>query len=86
MPESSSGDAPDKPRRRRAAGLDGMVLAELQHLASGLGITGTGRMRKSQLVDAIRMLERAGRSAADARSGAGTADRSRDRLGGRTQR
>jgi transcription termination factor Rho len=54
MPESSSGDAPDKPRRRRAAGLDGMVLAELQHLASGLGITGTGRMRKSQLVDAIR--------------------------------
>jgi len=31
-----------------------MVLAELQHLASDLGITGTGRMRKSQLVDAIR--------------------------------
>jgi transcription termination factor Rho len=56
MPEPPSGDttADEKPRRRRAAGLDGMVLAELQHLASGLGITGTGRMRKSQLVDAIR--------------------------------
>ncbi|MGH8825328.1 MAG: transcription termination factor Rho [Jiangellaceae bacterium] len=56
MPESSSADSAsaDKPRRRRAAGLDGMVLAELQQLASGLGITGTGRMRKSQLVDAIR--------------------------------
>jgi transcription termination factor Rho len=56
MPESSAGEATadDKPRRRRAAGLDGMVLAELQQLAGGLGITGTGRMRKSQLVDAIR--------------------------------
>ncbi|HMG29072.1 MAG TPA: transcription termination factor Rho [Jiangellaceae bacterium] len=55
-PEASSGDAAttDKPRRRRAAGLDGMVLAELQQLAGSLGITGTGRMRKSQLVDAIR--------------------------------
>ncbi|HEU0213997.1 MAG TPA: transcription termination factor Rho [Jiangellaceae bacterium] len=53
-PPSSDATADEKPRRRRAAGLDGMVLAELQHLASGLGITGTGRMRKSQLVEAIR--------------------------------
>ena len=53
MPEPVSGDA-DKPRRRRSSGLDGMVLAELQQLAGSLGITGTGRMRKSQLVDAIR--------------------------------
>src|SRR5215207_4628307 len=53
MPEPASGDA-DKPRRRRSSGLDGMVLAELQQLAGSLGITGTGRMRKSQLVDAIR--------------------------------
>jgi transcription termination factor Rho len=55
-PEPASGDAvaADKPRRRRAAGLDGMVLAELQQLAGSLGISGTGRMRKSQLVDAIR--------------------------------
>ena len=52
-PEPDSGDA-DKPRRRRSSGLDGMVLAELQQLAGSLGITGTGRMRKSQLVDAIR--------------------------------
>ena len=55
-PEPVTGDAVavDKPKRRRAAGLDGMVLAELQQLAGSLGITGTGRMRKSQLVDAIR--------------------------------
>ncbi|MDI2128153.1 transcription termination factor Rho [Yinghuangia seranimata] len=43
------------PRRRRAAGsgLNGMVLAELQQVAAGLGISGTGRMRKSQLIEAI---------------------------------
>jgi transcription termination factor Rho len=30
-----------------------MMLAELQTMASGLGITGTGRMRKTQLIEAI---------------------------------
>ncbi len=40
--------------RRRAPGLSGMVLAELQELAAGMGITGTTRMRKSQLIEAIR--------------------------------
>jgi transcription termination factor Rho len=54
-PESSSDDvAVERPRRRRAGGLDGMVLAELQQLAGSLGISGTGRMRKGQLVEAIR--------------------------------
>ncbi|MCD0482942.1 transcription termination factor Rho [Streptacidiphilus sp. ASG 303] len=55
-------DAPDAaaaapaPKRRRTtgSGLNGLVLAELQQLASGLGISGTGRMRKSQLIDAIK--------------------------------
>jgi transcription termination factor Rho len=46
--------AADKPKRRRAPGLSGMVLAELQQLAGSLGITGTGRMRKSQLIEAIK--------------------------------
>ncbi|MDQ3103854.1 MAG: transcription termination factor Rho [Actinomycetota bacterium] len=40
-------------RRRSGGGLNSMVLAELQKLAGGLGIKGTGRMRKSQLIDAI---------------------------------
>ncbi len=39
--------------RRRGPGLSGMVLPELQELASSLGISGTGRMRKSQLIEAI---------------------------------
>ena len=41
-------------RRRRGTGLDGMVLAELQQVASGLGIKGTARMRKSQLIEVIK--------------------------------
>ncbi|MFI6641225.1 transcription termination factor Rho [Streptomyces sp. NPDC050504] len=43
------------PRRRRSGtGLEGMVLAELQQVASGLGIRGTARMRKSQLIEVIK--------------------------------
>jgi transcription termination factor Rho len=41
-------------RNRKGSGLDAMVLAELKQLASSLGIKGTGGMRKSQLIDAIR--------------------------------
>lgn len=41
-------------RRRRGSGLEGMVLAELQQVASGLGIKGTARMRKSQLIEVIK--------------------------------
>jgi len=48
----ASAEAPAK--RRRAAGLAGMVLPELQALASSLGITGTARLRKGQLIDAIK--------------------------------
>ncbi|RKE21141.1 transcription termination factor Rho [Streptomyces sp. TLI_171] len=54
---SDAAAAPAAPARRRrtaAAGLDGLVLAELQKLASTLGISGTGRMRKSQLIEAIK--------------------------------
>jgi transcription termination factor Rho len=43
-----------KPRRRSGTGLTAMVLPELQALASQLGITGTARMRKSQLIAAIQ--------------------------------
>ncbi|RBY87232.1 transcription termination factor Rho [Blastococcus sp. TBT05-19] len=39
--------------RRRGNGLAGMLLPELQRLAAELGISGTGRMRKSDLVAAI---------------------------------
>ena len=44
----------DKPTRRGGSGLSGMLLADLQRLAQSMGITGTGRMRKSQLIEAIQ--------------------------------
>ncbi|MDT0434697.1 MULTISPECIES: transcription termination factor Rho [Streptomyces] len=56
-------------RRRRGTGLDGMVLAELQQVASGLGIRGTARMRKSQLIEVIKEAQ-AGGSAAPAKADA----------------
>jgi transcription termination factor Rho len=42
------------PRRKSGGGLSGKVLAELQEIASGLGIKGAGRMRKGQLIEAIQ--------------------------------
>ncbi len=72
MPDTSSTtspvDAPASPpaatttptRRRSGGGLSGMVLAELQQVAGGLGIKGTGRMRKSQLIEAITAAQGAG--------------------------
>ncbi|MEU4997027.1 transcription termination factor Rho [Streptomyces sp. NPDC021622] len=47
-------------RRRRGTGLEGMVLAELQQVASGLGIKGTARMRKSQLIEVIKEAQAGG--------------------------
>ncbi|MFF5256896.1 transcription termination factor Rho [Streptomyces leeuwenhoekii] len=58
-------------RRRRGTGLEGMVLAELQQVASGLGIRGTARMRKSQLIEVIKEAQAAG-GAAPAKTEAAT--------------
>ncbi|MYW45012.1 transcription termination factor Rho [Streptomyces sp. SID161] len=55
-------------RRRRGTGLEGMVLAELQQVASGLGIRGTARMRKSQLIEVIKEAQAAGGGAPKAAS------------------
>jgi transcription termination factor Rho len=60
--------------RRKGSGLDSMVLAELKQLASSLGLKGTGAMRKSQLIDAIRAAQRgsdAPASSEDAEQGNG---------------
>ena len=47
---TSGGDEPVK----RATSLSTMKLAELQGLAGSLGLTGTAKMRKGDLVTAIR--------------------------------
>ena len=63
-----SGDAPAATRKRSGSGLSGMVLAELQSVASGLGISGTARMRKSQLIEAIQAAQSGTGAAAPTRA------------------
>ena len=47
-------------RRRSSEGIGGMLLPELQRLAQSLGMTGTGRMRKGELVAAIQQRQGGG--------------------------
>jgi len=55
---------------RPARGLNDMLLPELQRLAQSVGITGSGRMRKGQLIEAIQSKQRGqGTGAVPARSG-----------------
>ncbi|MFY0406311.1 transcription termination factor Rho [Solicola sp. PLA-1-18] len=49
--------------KRRAAGLSGKVLAELQQIAGELGISGTAKMRKGALIEAIKQAQSGGTSA-----------------------
>ncbi|WP_299952133.1 transcription termination factor Rho [uncultured Modestobacter sp.] len=51
--EAAAGGGTAPRSRRRGSGLSGMLLPELQRLAAELGIPGTGKMRKSDLVAAI---------------------------------
>ncbi|WP_058046282.1 transcription termination factor Rho [Streptomyces roseifaciens] len=67
----ATGAATAPKRRRSGTGLDAMVLAELQQLASSLGIKGTARMRKGQLIEVIK--ERQAGSAAPAKADAAEA-------------
>src|SRR5258708_33970500 len=46
--------------RRGSAGLSAMLLPELQRLAQSMGIIGTGRMRKGQVIAAIEERQQRG--------------------------
>ncbi|WP_068262559.1 transcription termination factor Rho [Janibacter limosus] len=55
MTDTTTGDtAATSEQPRRSGALSAMRLAQLQQLASSMGITGTAKMRKSDLVTAIR--------------------------------
>lgn len=56
-------DTLQTPTNGGSAGLGSLKLAQLQTLASQLGITGTSRMRKAQLVEVIADHQRGGNSA-----------------------
>jgi len=55
---SAAGQPEDAPKasvpRRSTGGLGGKVLAELQEIAGGLDIAGASKMRKGELIDAIK--------------------------------
>ncbi|MDN6534209.1 MAG: Rho termination factor N-terminal domain-containing protein, partial [Yaniella sp.] len=53
-------DTLQTPTDNGSAGLGGLKIAQLQTLASQLGITGTSRMRKAQLVEVIADHQRGG--------------------------
>ncbi|MQA81071.1 MAG: transcription termination factor Rho [Streptosporangiales bacterium] len=68
--DESADRASTTPARRRG-GLSGMLLSELQQMASGMGITGTAKMRKGELVNAIKERQSGGSgAAAERRNGA----------------
>jgi transcription termination factor Rho len=53
--------------KKRSSGLSGMLLPELQSLAGSLGIS-AGRMRKAELIDAIKAAQSGQRSGAPSRA------------------
>jgi transcription termination factor Rho len=55
-------------RRRGGTGLSAMLLPELQSLAASLGISGTARMRKGELITAISERQNGGAAAAPAKA------------------
>ena len=61
--DAASSGAAEKPRRSGA--LSAMRLAELQGLAASMGITGTAKMRKGDLVTAIKARQSGSAPAAD---------------------
>ena len=72
--ESDNGGARTK-RRPAAAGLSAMVLPELKALASSMGISGTGAMRKGDLIAAIQGGQASGNGAGASSTANGAAPR-----------
>ncbi|MFL6241270.1 MAG: transcription termination factor Rho [Actinomycetes bacterium] len=66
---SANGSKPTSARRARGDGLSAMVLPELRSMAAGLGITGTARMPKGQLIEAIQAKQRGGSTGGQRRDG-----------------
>ncbi len=67
-PGTSSADAGNGKARRKSGGLTTMVLAELQQVASTLGIPGTTRLRKGELIAAITAAQTGGAAPSGSRT------------------
>jgi transcription termination factor Rho len=82
--ESANGSKSPSARRSRGDGLAAMVLPELRSMASGLGITGTARMPKGQLIEAIQAKQSGQSSQSDRSSQASQSTTRTDRTSERT--
>ena len=86
--DESAGTSSAPKRRRGGTGLAAMLLPELQSLAASLGISGTARMRKGELITAISERQGGGGAPAAAtgstRSGRSRANGSAKEPGGGT--
>ncbi|HQR28384.1 MAG TPA: Rho termination factor N-terminal domain-containing protein, partial [Nocardioides sp.] len=51
--------------KKRAGGLNSMLLADLKAMAAGLGVPGASSMKKAQLVEAIKAAQGGARTAGD---------------------
>ena len=67
-PDTAAAQEPAKRPRAAGKGLTGMLLPELQSVASGLGISGVAKMRKGDLVSAIQSAQGGGAEARRAAS------------------
>ncbi|MCW2798411.1 transcription termination factor Rho [Nocardioides sp.] len=63
--ESNTAPAGDAPKKR-AGGLNSMLIADLKSMAGSMGISGAGAMKKAQLVEAIKAAQGGGRTGAKA--------------------
>ncbi len=80
---AATGSAPR--RRRSGTGLEGMVLAELQQVAQALGIKGTARMRKGQLIEVIKERQVGGNGESGKSAAAETAEKPKRRATSRAR-
>lgn len=72
-------DTVQAPPANGSGGLGSLKLAQLKDLASQLGITGTSRMRKAQLVEVIADHQRGGSPVADEKPAAKAVDTKQDK-------
>ena len=61
-PTTSDAGSHAAPPKKKSGGLNTMLLADLKSMAGGLGIRGTGSMKKAQLVEAIKAAQSGGTS------------------------
>ncbi len=78
-PAEGAEKAPAKAPRKTGGALGGKVIAELQEIAAGLSIEGAGKMRKGQLIDAIKAARGEAKPASAPRASEQPADKPADK-------